>query len=52
MVDSDQLASQKPSDLDLHFFQNRIISVPSMVRVEKQHGLSMTKSCVINFYLV
>ena len=32
-VDPDQLASQKPADLDLHCFQNRIIWVYSMVRV-------------------
>ena len=35
-MDSDQLASQKPSDLDLHFFQILILSVLSMARFEKQ----------------
>ena len=32
-MDPDQLASQKPADLDLHCFQNGIIWVYSMVRV-------------------
>ena len=32
-MDPDQLASEKPADLDLHCFQNRIIWVYSMVRV-------------------
>ena len=42
-MDTDQLASQKPSDLDLHCFQNGIyLSESSMVRVKLSPNQSET----------
>ena len=38
-MDSNQLASEKPVDLDLHCFQKQVISGLSMVNVNYLHAV-------------
>ena len=40
-MDHDLLASQKPADLDLHCFQNRVCPGFSMVRVNAERWTSI-----------